>query len=391
MPTPEPLIVTLTLADAWVNDLDPVLLPIAGPLAIRWYGLAYLGGFAIAFLILKFLAKRGALRIPPNTAFDALVTLVIGVLVGGRVGYALFYDPTLFGFSADPPFWRLLALNQGGMASHGGMIGVAAALFIIARRSGAPFLNIADAATIAAAPGLLLGRLANFVNGELLGRIVADPGEPAPWFAVRFPTELANRPAELAARLSNEQLDRLNALLAPIAQQLEARLGAPPSDRAVFAAAVERVRAGDEQFTQQLGELLTSRHPSQLYQAFAEGLLVFVVLAIVSAKPRRAGTTSAAFLITYGIGRIATEFYRLPDVGVATTLGLSRGQLLSSVMIAGGVALLIFVRRANTPVMGGWLRPTEPAPDTPKNSNAPGGDAKAPADRGQATPPTDSD
>ena len=360
------------LAEAWVHDLNPVIVHIAGPFAVRWYGLAYLAGFALGYFLLKQLAKRGTLRIPPHAAIDALFLLALGAIVGGRIGYALLYQPSLLGFTDTPPFWRLLALNEGGMASHGGMLGVAAATLLIARRHKVPCLHIADAVALAAPAGLLLGRLANFINGELLGRIIAGPGEAAPWYAVRFPTEMSERPEEWAATLTPGQIDRFEATIAPIVRELDTLAREPVPAEAVLATVVARIQAGDDQLTQQIAPFLTARHPSQLYQALAEGLIVFIALAVVWIKPRRAGVVSGWFLIVYGAGRIATEFYRLPDVGVSGALGLSRGQLLSAAMIAAGFALIGFTRVRKTPVMGGLAHSRPPAPpNDPSTPRAP--------------------
>jgi phosphatidylglycerol:prolipoprotein diacylglycerol transferase len=371
-----------TLADAWVHDLDPVITPIFGAFALRWYGLAYLLGFAVAYLILRLLAARGAIALAPQRVLDAMLLLVLGVVIGGRVGYALFYNPDLLiGFEPSAPWWDLLAFHKGGMASHGGILGVALAALWIAKREGLRFLALTDALALATPPGLLFGRLANFINGELLGRIVADPGEPAPSWAVRFPQELTERPAELDARLSAAQRMQLEQLITQQAVAIEQHAQAAgreiPAQTDLFSIAlaqlIDRVQHGNEQLAQRLGELLTARHPSQLYQAAMEGLVVFLVLAIIWIKPRPAGTLSAAFLITYGVGRIATEVFRLPDVGVPVYLGLSRGQWLSAAMIFGGGVLLAIVRSKQFPKAGGWLittRATTPTIDTDARGEA---------------------
>jgi phosphatidylglycerol:prolipoprotein diacylglycerol transferase len=352
-----------TLAEAWVHDLNPVLIDIAGPFSVRWYGLAYLLAFAIGYSVLRTLAARGSIALAPSRVIDAMFALIVGVIVGGRVGYAVFYDPALLvGFSSSPPWWDLLAINRGGLASHGGMVGVAVAALWIARRERVRFLELGDALAFVTPPGLLLGRLANFINGELLGRTVAGPGEAAPAWSVRFPTELRERPGDVIDALSDPQKMQFFTLLqrvrVPLEQQRLAAGFDDPAvpDRTVFEAIIERIQGGDAQLRNELAQFLNARHPSQLYQALAEGLLVMLVLLIVWRRPKPAGTVGGVFLITYGIGRIATEFYRLPDVGVPRTLGLSRGQLLSSAMIVAGIGLLLFVRARKTAPAGGWLR-----------------------------------
>ena len=147
---------------AWLHTLNPVILPITQSLGVRWYGLAYVAAFLVGWLLLRMMAKRGLLRITPEQVTDSIFALVLGVFVGGRLGYAVFYQPSLFiTFSASPPWWGLLAINQGGMASHGGMIGVVVASLWVARRTGAPTLHILDTVTLVAPIGLFFGRTAN--------------------------------------------------------------------------------------------------------------------------------------------------------------------------------------------------------------------------------------
>ncbi len=353
---------TTTLADAWLHTLDPVIVQLPGAFALRWYGLAYLVGFTLGYLILRTLAKRDALAMPPERVADAMLVLVLGVVVGGRVGYALFYDPSLLTtFRPTAPFWDLLAFHRGGMASHGGMLSVAAAAWWIARRERMHFLALGDALALATPPGLMFGRLANFINGELLGKIVSSPGEAAPSWSVRFPQELTERPDEVLSRLSDAQALQLQGLVNEEAARIEAELASAgtvvvesPSVAFVLERLIARVQDGDASLAQRMSDLLTARHPSQLYQAAAEGLVVFVVLLIVWRKPRRAGTVGGWFLITYGVGRIVTEVYRLPDLGVPEFLGLSRGQWLSAAMIVAGVGVLAYARVKKTPMTPGW-------------------------------------
>jgi phosphatidylglycerol---prolipoprotein diacylglyceryl transferase len=361
----------LTLAHAWVHDLDPVIFSV-GPLAVRWYGLSYMLGFVVAALLLRFLATRGATPIPRERAMDVILWLVAGVMIGGRLGYVLIYQPQLlWTFRPELPFWDLLALHRGGMASHGGIIGVAVAALRISRgwksegnartqadsRVGTcPWLHVTDLIALIAAPGLMFGRLANFINGELLGKVVAGPGMQAPWWSVRFWQEVPERWDEL-----------------PVHQQtMLAEYAGVPVDL-VFAgeeAAVETVidsvallgfaaQDGVTGAAEQLSLMLNARHPSQLYQAVFEGLLVALVLWWLARKPRRPGLIGAWFLIIYGVGRVLTEFYRLPDTHLVSAhiAGLSRGQWLSVGMFVGGVSLLWAVTRgrlSDTAPMGGW-------------------------------------
>lgn len=359
-----------TLA-AWLHDLDPFVIRFTESFGIRWYGLSYIAGFLIAGFMLHRMARARLFRIAPERVFDALVYLVAGVVIGGRLGYILFYQPgLLWHFEPVFPFWGLFMLTKGGMASHGGLLGVIVAAWWVsrgvrddrgARVDACPPLHVMDALALTAPVGLLLGRLANFVNGELLGRIIAPAGQPAPWWSVRFPQEHLT---DHDAPLTPDQEFSLVRLA------LEHRLPNDPEDK-WFALAYQRVldklQAGSGDIAERLAPLVTARHPSQLYQAFAEGLVTLAVLWFIFRKPRTPGVIGAWFLITYGVGRVVTEFWRLPDdhfarsgaalLTSARPLGLSRGQWLSVLMVGAGVALLAFIVRRGGEKLGGWASP----------------------------------
>jgi len=352
----------MTLA-VWMHDLNPWVVRFTDTLGVRWYGLAYIAGFVVAWLGLRWLAKRGTVLIRPEEALDVVVTGAFGVLIGGRLGYVAFYEPSLlWTFSHSFPFWGVAMLNRGGMASHGGMIGVLVAAVIIARgrrnaegeRRRLPILHVADLFALCAPPGLFFGRVANFVNGELLGKIVAAPGEPAPWWSVKFPQEVLERSwSELPQ--TNEQMMQIERL---------AYEHALPSQRdaldfnAAYAHLIDQIQAGNTAIAKQLAPLISARHPSQLYQAVAEGLVVGVILWWIWRKPRLPGVVGAWFLISYGVLRVATELVRLPDaqLEVQRVLGLSRGQWLSVLMVVAGVVLLTVVTRRGGDRLGGWAR-----------------------------------
>lgn len=345
---------TLTLG-AWLHTLDPFALRISGDFGVRWYGLSYALGFFIAWLALRFLHKRGMALLPRERLTDAIIFAAFGAVVGGRLGYILFYQPELlWRFESSPPFWGVLMLNQGGMASHGGMIGVIIAGILLARgvrtESGqrvgkAPVLHVFDLYALVAPFGLMLGRLANFINGELLGKVVALPGQDAPWWAVRFPQEIGSgHDAGLRTPEQDLALDEL----------IRGHALPSHSPGEALELVIAKLQAGSAEIAQRIEPLLSARHPSQLYQAFAEGIVLGGVLWFVARRPRRPGVLTALFLICYGLLRIATEFVRLPDPGVAGLVGLSRGQLLSAGMILAGLALLAFVRTHPTPKVPGW-------------------------------------
>ena len=349
---------TATNLGGWTHDLSPIALQITQGFAIRWYGLSYLAGFAAAYLLLRFLAKRNATRIPGERALDAILTLVVGVVVGGRLGYVLLYDPSLLGLIDGFPFWGVLAINRGGMASHGGILGVVIAAWKLSRgfktESGdtvgrCPPLHAMDVCAMIAPAGLFFGRVANFINGELLGRIVANPGVPAPAWAVRYPQEIIAEPTE---RLSQtpEQWDAIRSLSLEYALPNE---GWGDGYERLLAA----IQRGDDAANAALTPLLSARYPTQLMQAALDGLLVGLVVWLVAMKPRKPGIIGAWFLITYALGRVAMDFVRLPDPGIAQFGGITRGQLYSALMLLIGVAALIVISRSNAErISGGWLR-----------------------------------
>lgn len=313
---------------AWIHDLDPFAIGF-----IRWYGLAYLAGFVCGYFLVRRVLRAPNSPLAPEKASDLVFALVLGVMIGGRLGYIAFYEPSLlWTFSDELPYWNALAINRGGMASHGGMIGVAVAALVFARRQKVPFLFVADLSAFGAPLGLLFGRIANFVNGELFGR----PAPPSlPW-AVKFPQEMhlwdAPRLREVHERLALVQRD------------------VPTIDDVIGA-----IQSGDTVTANAIGPLLTARHPSQLYEALLEGLLLFIVVLIVWRKPRKPGTVAATFAIVYAIVRIFGEQFRLPDAPVLEAAGLviTRGQLLSFGLLAVGVALAFFVHRRAAAPLGG--------------------------------------
>ena len=355
---PNRMPVPLTLG-AWLHDLGPFIIEVTQGVGLRWYGTAYAAGFVVAYLLLRALRRRGGTPLSEQAIADAMLVLCMGVVLGGRLGYVLFYDPSLLvSFDGSAPWWGLLQLNQGGMSSHGGMLGVLAACWWIKRTLDrdpevvpkVPLLHVMDLTALVCTPGLFFGRIANFVNGELLGDIVAKPGEPAPWWAVKFPQERfgGHEPA-----LDPAQQQRLLELINTY------RVGAE-SDASAYDRVIRLLHAGGSQardIAAALDPLLAARHPSQLYQALAEGLFLGLCLLLAWKSPRRPGFIVALFLIIYGGLRIVTELYRLPDADLAVQriAGLSRGQWLSVVMIAFGL-LCLWISSKQPGRMGGWGR-----------------------------------
>ncbi|MCB1907803.1 MAG: prolipoprotein diacylglyceryl transferase [Rhodocyclaceae bacterium] len=259
-------------------QFDPVAISL-GPLSVRWYGLMYLAAFGLFVLLGRRHAKRR-----PELGWDArqiddlLFYGVLGVVIGGRLGEVLFYQP---GYYFSHPA-EILAIWKGGMSFHGGFLGVLAAMALYGHNSGRGFWQVTDFIAPLVPTGLAAGRIGNFINGELWGR-PADPG--LPW-AMVFP-----------------QVDGI------------------------------------------------ARHPSQIYQALGEGLLLFVLLWFYAASPRPLRAVSAMFLIGYGVLRFAAEFFRNPDPGIFSGLGLSltTAQWLCVPMVLVGLILLAAARFPRPP------------------------------------------
>jgi len=252
-------------------QIDPVIFQV-GPLQVRWYGLMYVLGFTATLMLVKYQIKKFNFR-DLDIHFENLnLVLIISLVLGGRLGYVLFYNLPYY---LKHPL-EILATWQGGMSFHGGMLGLIIGAVVFCRKKGLDFWRVADIYTVTIPIGLGLGRIGNFINGELYGRIT-----DVPWGMV-FP-------------------------------------GGGPFPR----------------------------HPSQLYESFLEGLVLFLVLWTLKDKQNPpaswpAGSLMAIYLILYGIFRITVEFFREPDAQLGFLFGaLTMGQLLSSLMIIAGVSLFL--------------------------------------------------
>lgn len=265
------------------QSLDPVAISL-GPFAIRWYGIAYVLGFVCAALLIYRLAKRWHVRMDTDSLLTIMLCVIIGVIVGGRLGYVLFYGEGLVFYLSHP--LEVLAFNHGGMSFHGGLVGALLSGIVGARLTHIPYFTLADLGCVAAPVGLFFGRLANFVNGELWGA----------------PTDL------------------------PWGVVFGGSAGTMP------------------------------RHPSQLYEALLEGVILFIVLFALSRKrpPRPQGTFLGIFLILYGCFRFAIEFIREPDVQLGYLWGgwLTMGQLLSVPLVLVGVGVLVYAVKMKLPQKG---------------------------------------
>ena len=246
-------------------QIDPVIVHL-GPLQLRWYGLMYVIGFIVAYFVTVHICRRRGHPMTRTDVEDFVTYCILGLVLGARIGYCLIYNPVYY--LTNP--LKFLAVWEGGMSFHGGLIGLVLTGILFARARGKPFLLLADLGGLAATPGLFFGRIGNFINAELFGRVT-----DVPWGMV-FP-------------------------------------GGGP----------------------------LPRHPSQLYEAFSEGLLLFVILYVLSSKVNTRGVFFCVFLAGYGLLRFIMEFFREPDPQIGFVfLSLTMGQTLCLIMVAAGLGLI---------------------------------------------------
>ncbi len=256
--------------------IDPVLFSL-GPIHVRWYGIMYVLGFIAAYFLLQKQERSKQIGLVGTAAQDLIFYLAVGVIAGGRLGYILFYQYNdLLAYIKNP--LEIIATWHGGMSFHGGLLGCVIAVWIFSRRRTMPFAVLADSVIVTCPVGLGLGRLGNFINGELFGR----PSN-VPW-AMIFPA------------------------------------GGP-----------------------------IARHPTQLYESFAEGVLLFIIMWSLRKRPFKDGMMIGFFLICYGILRFIIEFFKEhdPQIGFLLTY-FTMGQILCVAQIAAGVVLIFYLNRKTT-------------------------------------------
>lgn len=271
----------------WLNDLYHALNPVAvqlGPIVIRWYGLAYLAGFLLGGVAIWRTSRRWGLDLTPDDVMSVVVSIAVGIIVGARLGYVLFYGG---GHYLKNPV-EIPMLSEGGMSFHGGLVGAIVGGSLACWRLHLSIATMCDLAAIGAPIGLFFGRCANFVNGELWGKPTG-----LPW-GVMF------------------------------------------SDT---------------------GGGMVYRHPSQLYEAILEGLVIFLVLALLSRRvpARSQGTFIGVFLVLYGCLRFMVEFVRMPDEQLGYLAGtgwLTMGQCLSVPLVLLGAGILVISHRMCRPQIG---------------------------------------
>lgn len=270
-------------------DIDPIIFAF-GPLAVRWYGLAYLAAFATCWWLGTRRARRPGSGWTAQEVSDVVFYGAVGAVLGGRLGYVFFYG---FEQLLRDPFW-LVRIWDGGMSFHGGLLGALVGLAWFGRKTRRTFLQVSDFVAPLVPLGLGFGRLGNFANTEL-------PGQPT-----------------------------------------DSAFGM------IYPCAADAIRAINPLCTGQFESF--ARHPSPLYQAVTEGLLLFVLVWLVSSRPQPTGLVSGVFLIGYGTLRFCTEFFRQPDIhiGFIAFDWLTMGQLLSLPMVIVGILFVVFaLKRAN--------------------------------------------
>ncbi|MFD0896066.1 prolipoprotein diacylglyceryl transferase [Luteolibacter ambystomatis] len=322
----------------YVHHFDPVALQI-GSFALRWYGLAYLGGFAAGFLLLKHLAKRGLWVLKPEEAGDFIAAAaLLGVFIGGRLGYVLFYQILESSERRAEVFHdplSILRVWEGGMASHGGIIGLIIFTWFYAKKKKVAWTALGDGLCVVAPVGLFFGRLANFVNGELYGRHVAEGA--VPW-AMKFPLALNDRHAP-EYTVFDGAFEAVAAKVPAVAQA-----GMEGTRESVFQAILEANRQLPEVRTI-LEPFLQPRHPSQLYEAGLEGVALFSILWFVRVKFPKApnGLLTGLFFAFYALFRIIGENFREPDAAMFGPI--TKGQFLSLFMFAFAAAFFVHAWR----------------------------------------------
>lgn len=304
----------------YVHDLNPVLLRITDAIQLRWYGLAYLAGFVGGFFLLRHLARRGLWVLKPEQTGDFIAAAALfGVFLGGRLGYILFYQIPKAGWeelSRDP--LMVLRVWEGGMASHGGILGLVIFTWFYAKKHKVTWTGLGDGLCVVAPVGLFFGRMANFINGELYGRVT----EGVAW-AVKFPLSLAEEPPEVQSAAWQE------------CTRIEPALANTESLDALIATA-----RGNPEVSKTLGNFLPERHPSQIYEALLEGALLFAILWLVRTRFPKApdGLLTGLFFGFYALFRIFGEQFREPDAAMVGFL--TKGQFFSLFMFLFAAAFL---------------------------------------------------
>ncbi|MHC4841494.1 MAG: prolipoprotein diacylglyceryl transferase [Planctomycetota bacterium] len=341
---------------------DPVIFRINDALALRWYGLMYVMAFVIGFFIFRWLQKTGYFRIKLEDISSYIVYGVMGVFLGGRLGYILFYqfdriflaldsagNPT--GEAFGDRMLSIMKVWEGGMSFHGGVFGVTVAILLFAWRKKYNFWNLVDASSHVVPLGVALVRIGNFINGELYGRMITDDAgkvitdsEKLPWYAMKFPTDVGDpTPTNMLDPIPQQHLQRAlrdDFVTNNPAADIPEGFPQLPVDDTVWSS-VEHFFPG--------------RYPSQLVQFALEGMLVLMLIWLIRRWFTRPGQVASMFLVLYAIFRIPAEMIRQPDSQIDPTkageltgtaaflqsIGLTMGQFLSVVIFVWGLAMVL--------------------------------------------------
>ncbi|MFN2475233.1 MAG: prolipoprotein diacylglyceryl transferase [Chthoniobacterales bacterium] len=305
----------MTFLAYYLHKLDPFIFHVTETFGPRWYGMAYVCAFICGYALLLWLSKRGYADLPRERVGDFITwAALFGVMLGGRLGYVLFYKPEML---RDP--LSIFRVWEGGMSAHGGMLGLVLFTLYYARKHRLAWTNLGDNLCVAAPIGLFFGRCANFINGELYGRATN-----VKW-AMQFPKELLDAPNSAEA----ERAVAVTQAIDPNITTPDAILHAVQTNRHVVGA---------------LRPILTPRHPSQLYEALLEGVVLFAILWFVRTRTRQPnGVITGLFFICYAIFRIVVENFREPD---ASLIGpFTRGQFFSFFLVLLGIAFIVVAKR----------------------------------------------
>ena len=345
----------------YYHNLSPFVFQITESFGLRWYSLAYiLAAWPGVWFFAHHYIEKGYLNIPRKAVLDAITYGAIGVILGGRIGYCLFYSPyLLFDFNSTFPYWGLLKIYEGGMASHGGIAGLFLSLLIFSRVQKVSFFSLMDISALGGSIGFFLGRIANFINGELFGNVIQGrallgvkfPSELLLWshYVERYQTEL------LSLKKALPVLEKFKGSSFPDASLWEEWVHLALRDThyrqkvsAVVGRLYEASQLNYDSVREALEPLLLLRHPSQLYQSFFGGLMTFLIVWALWLKPRKAGLISFVWAVSYLSFRIFTESFRMPDAFLGYRfLGLTQGQLLSLFSFVVVVIYGFFVFRQN--------------------------------------------
>ncbi len=311
----------MTLLAYYLHRLDPFIFHVTETFGPRWYGLAYVCAFICGYALLLWLSRRGYADLPQHQVGDFITwAALFGVMAGGRLGYVFFYKPEML---RDP--LSILRVWEGGMSAHGGMFALVLFTFYYARKHRINWTNLGDNVCVVAPIGLFFGRCANFINGELYGRPISSS------WAMQFPKELLERKEDGTPLYESVVANALAAC-----RQKDPALTTPD-------AVVQAVQT-NPQVEAALRTVLTPRHPSQLYEAFLEGVVLFAILWFVRTRMRQPnGVLTGLFFVCYAVFRIAVENFRQPD---AEMIGMfTRGQFFSFFFVLLGIAFIVAAKR----------------------------------------------